>query len=707
MRCSKHLMHLADNYVSNFGERLSKQYGFIADPSLPRWQNVQNIIGDIKTTTINSAARNMTCHNLLVDYPTPVGVRSLLGLGLNYCIKNKLNETTKNTFKRLREDIRRYYAFSIAPPEEDDDYEYIPKLYHKSTYKFPPASEEIETALNNFERELKQQQQQNYNKRKVSSNLPPTALRLIKFLRRHDIYMIIEADKNLGPIIMDRETYIKRCISEHLGNSTNYKVLSKQEADTKMRGLHYRLMDFLGRYYNQAKNWHPPLSYIGVPISKAQWQFLDRGYDTYTSKLARFRGSGKIHKIPWKMRPIVCCVGTWMNDWSKWLDYWLQQLKPSVPTYIRDSQQLLDELRELELPPNAVLCTADANSMYNNIDTDHAIAVISWWLDELEQQGNLPANFPIEAVKYAMDTIMRNNIFEFGDLLFLQLLGTAMGTSSAVMWATLYYGYHEVHTLIPKYGSSLLYFRRFVDDIFLIWLKDDTTKWDNFCKDVNYFKHEINGELRGQLTWEIEKPTTTIDFLDLTLTINNGRVTSKTYQKSMNLYLYIPPMSAHPRNCIRGTIYGLINRYYAQNTYRKDYVHFVRRLYTHLLERGWTHEYLSTTIIEASRVIEKRGNNLHPPTTPPTNTTTEDEEENRLFIHLQYHPDDIPRQRVRTIYDATCGDLFSRELGIGRPTIAYSRPPNIGDKITQAKLHQAPGKPASYYLGEYIQGLSP
>ena len=54
--------------------------------------------------------------------------------------------------------------------------------------------------------------------------------------------------------------------------------------------------------------------------------------------------------------------------------------------------------------------------------------------------------------------------------------------------------------------------------------------------------------------------------------------------------------------------------------YRRDYVHFVHRLYTHLLKRGWTHEYLSTTIIEASRVIviEKRGNNLHPPTTPPT-----------------------------------------------------------------------------------------
>ena len=60
-----------------------------------------------------------------------------------------------------------------------------------------------------------------------------------------------------------------------------------------------------------------------------------------------------------------------MNAWSKWLDYWLQQLKHHVSTYTRDSKQLLDELVELYLPPNAIFVTADANSMYNNIDTDH------------------------------------------------------------------------------------------------------------------------------------------------------------------------------------------------------------------------------------------------------------------------------------------------------------------------------------------------
>jgi hypothetical protein len=104
--------------------------------------------------------------------------------------------------------------------------------------------------------------------------------------------------------------------------------------------------------------------------------------------------------------------------------------------------------------------------MYNNIDTEHAILVITWWLKDLDSKNLLPENFPLEAVIEAMTIIMRNNIFEWGDMFFLQLLGTAMGTSSAVMWATLYYAYHEVHTLIPKHGHNLLYFKRFIDDIF-------------------------------------------------------------------------------------------------------------------------------------------------------------------------------------------------------------------------------------------------
>ena len=82
------------------------------------------------------------------------------------------------------------------------------------------------------------------------------------------------------------------------------------------------------------------------------------------------------------------------------------------------------------LPPNARLFTADANSMYTNIDTDHAIEIITAWLKSID----LPDKFPfLEAVLDAMELVMRNNLFNWGDMFFLQLLGTAMGTSAACM----------------------------------------------------------------------------------------------------------------------------------------------------------------------------------------------------------------------------------------------------------------------------------
>ena len=77
--------------------------------------------------------------------------------------------------------------------------------------------------------------------------------------------------------------------------------------------------------------------------------------------------------------------------------------------------------------------------MFNNIDTNHDVKVITWWLKSLSAKNDIPANFPLEAVLEVMTVIIRNKIFEFGYCYFIQLLGTAMGTSAAVMWETLYY----------------------------------------------------------------------------------------------------------------------------------------------------------------------------------------------------------------------------------------------------------------------------
>ena len=91
---------------------------------------------------------------------------------------------------------------------------------------------------------------------------------------------------------------------------------------------------------------------------------------------------------------------------------------------------------------------------------------------------------------------------------------------------------------------------------------------------------------------------------------------------------------------------------------------------------------------------------------PVTNHTAADSStqqlsnKERLFFHMEYHTNDIPKTQVRALYDHYCKSTFEG-LGIKQFTVAYSRPPNIKDSVTKAKLHQAPGKEASkYYSGE-------
>ena len=70
---------------------------------------------------------------------------------------------------------------------------------------------------------------------------------------------------------------------------------------------------------------------------------------------------------------------------------------------------------------------ADVISVYTNIDTKHALELRKF-LDELEEEENLPPNFDIHMIIQAATPIMQWNIFKYGNSFFKQLIGTAMGT---------------------------------------------------------------------------------------------------------------------------------------------------------------------------------------------------------------------------------------------------------------------------------------
>ena len=104
-------------------------------------------------------------------------------------------------------------------------------------------------------------------------------------------------------------------------------------------------------------------------------------------------------------------------------------------------------------------------------------------------------------------------------------------------------------------------------------------------------------------------------------------------------------------------------------------------------------------ILSADLKIRNSNPTPTPPPIPTTETSTATKD--RLFLHMEFHRNDIPKSMIRTIYEHTCQDTFSEELGINQFTICYSRSTNIKESLTKAKLHQAPGKEASkFYSGE-------
>lgn len=153
----------------------------------------------------------------------------------------------------------------------------------------------------------------------------------------------------------------------------------------------------------------------------------------------------KVHKTPWATRPITSVSGSLLHGLGRWVEQQLQLVVKKLPYTTTNSWSLAHRLCQLPtLPPNAQLFTADAVSMYPNIDTQHALSTIGTFLLS-EAFTNLQCPIDVTALLEGLNIVMKHNIFTFDGVHSAQsqLTGTAMGTPPAPMYATLYYNLHE------------------------------------------------------------------------------------------------------------------------------------------------------------------------------------------------------------------------------------------------------------------------
>jgi hypothetical protein len=127
----------------------------------------------------------------------------------------------------------------------------------------------------------------------------------------------------------------------------------------------------------------------------------------------------------------------------------MKQLLHLIPSYIKDSRDLIQDITNLKIPPGAKLFTADATAMYTHIDTNTGIQTFRNIFSTYEDK--IPLNFPVEFFLTKLEIIMTNNIFTFGDTYWVQLQGTAMGTPAAPLYSILTFGYYKNTKILPYF----------------------------------------------------------------------------------------------------------------------------------------------------------------------------------------------------------------------------------------------------------------
>ena len=213
-------------------------YGFVANPNLTHWHNCRNKISQLTTSQYFHDIKNLTFHNLCIQHTPPPGTKYLLGLGHKFIPQRAFpTSLLQPTFQDFNRNTRLKYTFAGQPHNsltKNDK-----KIYIKSDWIPDLGNDDLETRLENFKKQLTKIVTENRTKLlRPTFNLTKTQYQTLHSLKNNKHIIVLLADKNLGPVIMDRKVYIERVVSEHLSDEKTYEQLKEKVAHSKLKELH-------------------------------------------------------------------------------------------------------------------------------------------------------------------------------------------------------------------------------------------------------------------------------------------------------------------------------------------------------------------------------------------------------------------------------------------------------------------------------------
>ena len=312
------------------------------------------------------------------------------------------------------------------------------------------------------------------------SNLTREEISALNGLKSDRSIVIKEAEKGSGVVVWDREDYILEAENQ-LGDSAVYLPFGNDPSES----LHSVINQAMGRIRQRRDVDDKTLEHLMVN----------------NPNLGRFYLLPKIHarlnSVPG--RPVISNSGFHTENFSEFLDFYLQPLAKSFRSYIKDTNHFLQKIQSLgNIPEDAILCTIDVVALYPSIPHNEGLEVLRKGLHSRADQS--------VSTDSLMDSevVLKNNMFEFNGRFYHQTIGTAIGTKCAPQYSILFLADLE-EKLLRSYDCKPSVWWRYIDDVFLIWTHGEE-ELQKFIDYLNASHHSI------KFTAEWSKES--INFLD-------------------------------------------------------------------------------------------------------------------------------------------------------------------------------------------------
>ncbi len=443
-------------------------------------------------------------------------------------IQNLIPNIDNSYIEILIEEMKRFSKFPLPLQEEIVDLEFeIFKNYHNFKYSY------------------------------INNNITKLEFISIKQFLKKRPFKVVECDKNLGSAICSNQVYSELCV-EHLNNTEFFTLVDINPLSDSNLTITGTLIDLK----------------INLSISK---QLYNKALPPKESKLGKFRILPKLHKSKFGTRPIVNCIDHPTSNLAKIIDFILQPFVRNTPSFIQDSQYLINELNKLTIEsPNYNIYAYDIVNLYMNIILNHVLTVICEFMSDKLNTTHIK----ITGFHHILKLILFHNYFSFENKYYLQIKGIAMGCKCAPTIANLYLSLLEKNFLTIH---KPFFYKRFLDDLLLI------TSSDFNINNIFSFFHNL------ELTLSCKD---NVNFLDLNISIDFvfNRLKTSLYIKPTQTFSFLLNTSNHPSFIFKNIPKGILIRIRRNCTELSDFFLYSNIYLKHFLSRGYNFKTLCKTI---------------------------------------------------------------------------------------------------------------